>query len=146
MADALVDITAVDLFKAIAPHLEPSPADDSLINLYLDLAAQFVSANVFGPVYKTAVVYLAAHFKALDDGAQSSGSGGGATGPLIAERAGEVSVNYGLAAQGFGSVQDGLDNTVFGQRFKNLRRTRVGGKLMSTQRRTWPVPGANTAD
>lgn len=149
MPEALADIAAVDLFKAIGPHLSDLWAtDDTLVDLYLDLAGQHVSPNVFGTRYKSAVVYLALHLAALDSAAQANGAGGGAggtVGPIIGERAGEVSRNYGFAAQSSSTGsgwQSDLDNTIYGKRFQSIRRLLPGGKLMSTQRRTWPVPGA----
>lgn len=153
MPDSLADISAVDLFKTLGPHLEGLWAvDDTTVELYLDLAGQQVSPNVWGRLYKSGVVYLALHLAAMDSGAQSSGPGGGAggaVGPIIGERAGEVSRNFGYSAAASGSGsgwQDDLDITVYGKRFKSLRRSLVGGKLMTTQRRTWPVPAAVTSE
>lgn len=143
MADSLADISAVDLFKELGPHLSALwDVDDTLVELYIDLAAQLVSANVFGTRYKSAVVYLALHLAAMDQNAQSGAGAGGSTGPVIGERAGEVSINYGYTATSGSAWQNDLDLTVYGKRFQQIRRMLPGGKLMSTQRRTWPVPGA----
>lgn len=149
MTDPLSSIAAVDLFKTIGPHFSDLwSVDDTIVELYLDLAGELVSANVFGTRYKTGVTYLALHLAAMDSGAQASGTGGGAggaVGPVIGERAGEVSRNYGYSASASSSGsgwQNDLDTTIYGKRFQQIRRMLPGGKLMTTQRRTWPVPGA----
>lgn len=137
MADSLADISAVELFKVVAEELDPG--DDTVIELYLDLAGQTVSANVFRSVYKQAVVYLAAHLMALDGRAAASGGGGGGVGPITGERAGEVSINYGYSGTSGAGTADGLETTVYGKRFLALRRSRAGTKPFSTQQYyTWP--------
>ncbi len=143
MAESLSDISAVELFKVVASELEPDPADDTIIELYIDLASETVDPTVFRKVYKQAVVYLAAHLKAMDDRAAASGSvGGGAVGPITGERAGEVSINYGFAGSSgnFAGENEGLRSTHWGRRFVALRRSRQGVKPLSTQQYySWPV-------
>ena len=143
MADPYSTITAVDLFKQVAPELVPSPADDTVIDLYLDLAAHHVAPGVFGDTYKAAVVYYAAHLASMASRGSASGGSGGAVGPIIAERAGEVSVNYGFSnnAGGAAASGTGLDNTAYGRMFIALRRTRVGQMPLSSSQQTglkWP--------
>lgn len=128
----LANTTALELLRIVAS--EYAGETDDKLSMYIELAGQTVSATVFEPVYKQAVVYLAAHLLSMDDRANSSGGGGGAAGPVIGERAGEVSLNYGFSASGAGSGvgPDGLDSTVYGRRFLALRRAMSGNKPFST--------------
>lgn len=128
----LAETSALELLKIIAS--EYATIGDEILELYLELAGQTVSVVVFEPVYKQAVVYLAAHLLSMDDRATSAGGGGGATGPVIGERAGEVSLNYGFTggSAASGTTPDGLGATVYGRRFLALRRAMTKNKPLST--------------
>lgn len=132
-------ITALDALKQIAASITTGKTDDEL-DLYIELATYQVSYGVFGDLYKPAIVYLAAHFIALDDRANSAGPGagaGGAAGPLTGERAGQVQRNYGFqmagSANGGTAMQAyGYDSTIWGQRFLMMRASRAGTKPLGT--------------
>jgi hypothetical protein len=136
---AFDNITALDALKTIASAITAGKTDAEL-NLYLEIALGMVSYSVFGDIFKPALVYLAAHFIALDDRANSAGAGagaGGVAGPLTGERAGQVQRNYGFQMTGAGTGGTagqayGYDSTIYGQRYLLMRSSRATTKPLST--------------
>lgn len=132
---SLATTNSLDLLKTIAPqHIDRG---DDVLGIYIDLAAQSVSASAYRALYKQAVVYLAAHLLEMD-ARNADGLGGGGTGPIIGKRAGEVSINYGFSGA---SLQAGaigaLSSTPYGVRFLAIRRSLAAGKPLSTADLDW---------
>jgi hypothetical protein len=107
-------LSTLQRLKLIAPEFGSKP--DSELEDYIELAAEEVSAGVFGDMYQSAVANLAAHFLT------NAASDGHASGPLTSERAGEVSRSYGFSANRDGQ----LDTTTYGAEFKRIRNSRPG--------------------
>lgn len=111
-----------EILKAVAPELEDK-SDDTL-DTYIELAAQRLSAAMWGDYFQQGVAYLAAHLATLAD------REGGAAGPVQSEQAGQVSRSYGVPQ----NVQN-YRSTAYGEEFLALRRQVPGISPLSTNRR-----------
>lgn len=109
----------LDLFKEMVPETTGVP--DELLETFITIATARNSPGVFGPLYRVAVIWFAAHLLLV------SQTRGGMAGPLSGRRAGEVSEN-------FGSVQNHIpfNDTSYGRLYKDLLDSRAASKPTST--------------
>lgn len=111
--------STLDLFKEMVP--ETAGVVDDLLETFITIATSRNSPSVFGPLYRIAVVWFAAHLLIV------SQRRGGNAGPLTGRRAGEVSENYG-------GVQSHIpyNDTSYGRLYKDLLDSRAASKPTST--------------
>lgn len=104
-----------DILFDIAPELSTTDATAiARVDRFIAYAAAELTADTWGDRLDMATALLAAHKLTL------TGKGGNATGPVVSERAGDLSVGYANPV----SAQDGLDpldTTAYGIQFKQLR-------------------------
>lgn len=114
-----------DILLAIAPEVAARADAD----LFLELAANSLTASTWGAVYAHAVCLLAAHMATLSPtDATASGDGAGVAGPVTSKRAGDVAESYGSSASGVTgmSLADAaLGRTKYGLEFLRLRTSRA---------------------
>lgn len=123
---AITPPTASD-FKA--RYIEFAPVSDTLVNLVLADAAEFVAETWRQVDRIPAVMALAAHMLAMEGEPQrSAGGSGGAgavSGPVQSAKVGDVSVTFkgwSLGGTGTGSIADSYNQTAYGQRFLTYLR------------------------
>lgn len=116
-----------DTFNTIAPGLATDPLADAMI----DIAAGLLEFTVWKDKYELGVAYLAAHMLTVARRSEESGPGGGGSGPVTGERAGEVSRQYGLATI-VGKDMAYYGTTPFGLIFLNIQRMVPGTRMFST--------------
>ena len=98
------------LLDAIAPGFAGEPSATKQV--FIDLAAQRLSATAWGTLYQQGVVYLAAHLMTVRDNA-----GNGLAGAVTSVKTG------GLSVGSSGAMSDHeLATTSFGQEFLSLQR------------------------
>lgn len=117
---------SVELLKAIAPEL--ATETDERLSTFLELAAQRISARVFGRVYAQAACYLAAHLLTLANRATQAGVAG--AGPVASVGTGGLSVSFGQIATNTATADASLKSTSYGLEFLALRSSRAGTKPM----------------
>lgn len=103
--------------KAIAPEL--ADAGDERLETFLELAAQRISAKVFGAKYAQAAAYLAAHLLTLSNRASEAGTAG--AGPVTSVTTGGLSVSFGQAPTGAATADASLKTTAYGLEFLAIR-------------------------
>ena len=108
------------IVKALAPEFKDLP--DADIQTFLDLAAVFLDAGVWGDKYSVGHAYMAAHMLSVRDRF-------GVGGPVTSEAVGGVSASYGS----IGTADEELGSTSYGLMFVSLRRTAVYSPLVSTK-------------
>ena len=106
----MTTVTASDVL-IYAPEL--STLNNDLVEVYLELAQNFVYENKWGRKYKQAVCLLTAHFLTIKQ--RSAGSAG----PITSESVGELSVSYGAVSD----KADELLTTTYGSMYYSLRKT-----------------------
>lgn len=108
---------------------------DGALNELIEEAELQVGATPFGEYWQLAVVYLALHMLTMTLG-EASGPGG-ASGPIVGKRAGEVSINWSSSMQyPMGEGDSNLRLTKYGREFLRLRNKRPGIKMVITKG-TW---------
>lgn len=127
-----MSLTPRQIFDAIAPELAADAAVDTFLAIALDRVDVACVTNS-----EQAIAYLAAHLMTLRDRASAgAGSGGGASGALTFERAGQVSRQYaptaggGVAASRFGA--GGFQSTPYGVEYLNILSQSAGIRGGST--------------
>lgn len=112
-------LSTLERFRLVATEF--ASIADSVVNGHIEIASERIDAVQFGSDYQQALAYLAAHQLAI------AGRGGNASGPVVSERAGELSITYGYA-----QASDALETTAYGRAFIALRQSRPGTHLMTT--------------
>ncbi len=98
------------------------------LNAALDMAWLEIESTVYGTTANAAAANLAAHELLMENIASSAASGGqsGQALPLVERRLGKRTEKYGSGGSSSGSSGSdsdaSLDQTVYGQRFKRLRK------------------------
>lgn len=116
-------------FDAIAPHLKADIAADT----FLSMAAEQMSATVWGGLFGQGAAFLAAHMMTLRDravaaGGLGAGAAGGGAGPVSSMSEGGLSVSWAGVASGSGSTEESeLAATSYGARYLALQ-----AKLVTT--------------
>jgi len=109
--------TPTQLKESIAPEF--ATKDDSVVQVFLDRAALYLSESVFGTLYDTAVLYLAAHMMTI------TFRGSGDAGKIVKKKVGDIEVQYSNnSAKG---AAETLSETSYGREFMRIRRTKVIG-------------------
>lgn len=113
--------TTPALFKIRFPEFVA--IDDDRIQLFLDDAADGMSAIIWGERFDTGQAYLAAHF--LVNGENSAAGGGtGASGPVASRSVDGTSVSYAQVSSTDGSRNEGFyKSTIYGQRYLAILNT-----------------------
>lgn len=115
--------TTPALFKIRFPEFVA--VDDDRIQLFLDDAADGMSAVIWGERFDTGQAYLAAHFLVNGENSAAGGAGsGGKSGPVASRSVDGTSVSYAQV-----SLTSGLKNeafyqsTIYGQRYLAILNT-----------------------
>lgn len=95
---------------------EFSEASDSKIELFLEYARSWVHETKWGNKQKFAEILMCCHLLTLQQ------RGGGVSGPVTAERVGDVNISYGQAAS---TGNEALSTTAYGLQFLALRKTLI---------------------
>lgn len=106
-------MTTVETSDVLVYAPELSSLDNSFVQVYLDLAKNFVFENKWERKYKQAVCLLTAHFLTIAQRA------GGSAGPITSESVGELSISYGSVSD----KGDELLTTTYGSMYFALRKT-----------------------
>ena len=93
-----------------APELSTLPSP--FMQVYLDLAKNFVFETKWERKYKQAVCLLTAHMVSMTK------TGGNNSGPIASESVGELSISYSNA-----TMDDELQRTSYGELYLMLRKT-----------------------
>lgn len=112
----------LDMLKSVAPEL--GDEEDERLERFIEMAAQRISAKVFGKVYPQAVAYLAAHMVTLSNRKRDTDVA--AAGPVTSVSTGGLSMQF----DGGGPEGDELDSTPYGRQFQQLRDSRARTKGM----------------
>lgn len=104
--------------ELIAPELKTAGIDPETWALVLADVANEVPSSVFGVQQERAQRYLAAHYLTLST--PSNLRNAHASGPVTAEKSGDVSRNYGLAEEG---KQNAFDETSYGRVFNQIKKS-----------------------
>lgn len=99
------------------------------LNAALDMAWLEIEPSVYGTTANAAAANLAAHELLMENIASSAASGGqsGQALPLVERRLGKRTEKYGSGGSSSGSSgsdsdDPGLEQTIYGQRFKRMRK------------------------
>jgi len=98
--------------------LAPQFAGNASIDTMITIATPLVPYAAWGEQTALGVTWMTCHL--LQIAANGSAGGGGAAGPITADKAGDVSRSYGSAGGG-GWADAGLSETVYGRQFLQLR-------------------------
>jgi hypothetical protein len=115
--------TAAEL-KARLPAF--SSVDDTMVNTVIAEISRFVDETWDETDYKTAAMYLAAHYMARE-GLIGGQAAGGVTGPLVSESFGDASRTFASPSSSTASLDAlELQTTIYGKRFAELRKLNRG--------------------
>jgi hypothetical protein len=111
-------------YRALIPA-HASVSDDT-VNVWLGLATRRHTASAWGAVYGEAMCFWAAHFVEKIAGSSGGGGSGGAVGPLVSQKDGDLSRTYAAPAaiSGLSPTDDGLATTEYGRAYLDLRNSR----------------------
>lgn len=112
-------LSTLERFRLVASEFSARP--DSEVNDFIEMATERIDVAVFGDDYQQALAYLAAHMMAIADK-----NTGNSPGPVVSERAGEISRTYGYS-QAVGNYKA----TTYGQEFIAIRRSRAGTHVLN---------------
>lgn len=107
-----VIVTPTDVTNVATEFATEDPAR---IELFIDIARQYVCETAWGDKAKTAIILYTAHLLTLAKYAAN-----GAAGPITSEKVGELSRNYGSSAD---SEAGELAQTPWGKIILSLRKT-----------------------
>lgn len=106
-------MTVVEVADVLTYAPEISSLGNPLIQVYLDLAKNFVFETKWERKYKQAICLLTAHFCTLKN------RSAGGVGPITSESVGELSISYGNVSD----KGDELLTTTYGSMYYALRKT-----------------------
>ena len=108
-----VIITATDVTN-VAPEFTSQA--QARIDSFIDIARGFICEEKWGEKAKNAIIFYTAHLLSL-----ASRGASGASGPVTAERVGELSRSYGQISGGSDSEME-LSQTPYGLIFISMRK------------------------
>lgn len=124
-------------FRALFPEF--APVTDPRAQLFLDLAAEELSAPAWGVKYGEAALTFAAHLLSLSEtrGASATSSASGAVlvpqaGAIQSATAENLTVAFAASVRGKSANEEWLSQTPFGQAFAALRR-----RVLARGRLSW---------
>jgi hypothetical protein len=111
----------LDEFKARFPSLTDGK-EDAFLQFFLDEAANVVDTSWRESDYKTAIMYLAAHLLASEEGAGGdAGAGVTGSGVIASESFGGMSISYDNSkSAGDAAANSQWGATVYGRRFYQM--------------------------
>lgn len=115
------DAVTTDQFFERFPQY--AAADEDLLTLLLAEASVQVDNSWIEEDYQTAILYLTAHMLANELAAGLGAAG--ASGPIQSESFGPMSRSYAISASAM--TDEGLEGTVYGRRYRSLRRKSFPG-------------------
>jgi hypothetical protein len=120
----MLNLTADQIIDTICPALAGSPSKP----VYVAMAVETTNRRFFGKLYNEAIAYKACHLFTLFAGAEQGGSVGGGgiagdiTSPVKAVSEGGLRIEYSVAGESGGTVDD-MKNTKYGLHFLSLARS-----------------------
>lgn len=125
MAD--YDAVTVEQFLERFPRF--ASQDEDFIGLLLAEAALQVDDSWLAPDYPNAILYLTAHLL-IGEIAAGSGNDAGTSGIIQSESFGPMSRTYAINAASI--TEEGLEGSVYGRRYRSLRRKNFPGIAYTT--------------
>lgn len=104
--------TQVEIADVLVYAPELSTLSNPFLQIYLDLAKNFVFESKWERKYKQAVCLLTAHMVSM------TSTGANNSGPIASESVGELSISYSN-----GQMDDELQSTTYGEIYLMLRKT-----------------------
>lgn len=117
-----VTITPDDVI-AVAPQF--AEEDPARIQLFIDIARDFINFRVWGPKARTGWIYFTLH---LLSSTPDADGGSGAIGPITSEKVGDLSTTYADVAAG---ASDANSSTPYGRIFDQMKKTLLTTMIMA---------------
>jgi len=115
-----MSLTTAQYIDIRDPDTYASLVAASRLDNLIEVAAEQLSATVYGDRYELAVALLVLHWEAMRNR-------GGVGGAVLSERQGQVARQYSGGSGSFGSLKNDLEATAWGQELASLRMKTPAG-------------------
>ena len=121
---------AFDIIRMIGDEF--CDVSDEKVEFFISLALKRVCPAFWGSCFNQALAYLAMHMMKVQGQAAGDCTQTGAAGPLLLERAGEVTRQYAPTVGKTARGDAGFVTTIYGRTYLDLLHAMPGGKMRST--------------